>query len=100
MEHVLLSIRQVHEKRSIGGESIMNCGEARAWRTDKPSDDREVLTCGHAGCLVAYWSEANWWESWTGDKLDRPNVEPWAWQELPEKCKNHNTNEDKREGDG
>ena len=52
------------------------------WNYNTPGDDREVLTCGHAGQIVAYWAEGAWWESWCGQKMDRDNVRPWAWQDL------------------
>ena len=64
-----------------------NCGgpllNTQEWHIEPPDSDREVLTFGHSGLLVAYWSEDGWYEVWSGDSLDRDNVRPWCWRELP-----------------
>jgi len=54
------------------------------WRYDKPNNDRYVLGFGRAGHLIAYWSDGDWWEAWSGDPLGR--ARPWAWQELIPGC--------------
>lgn len=46
------------------------------WNYGVPEDDRDVLACGHAGPVVAYFAEGEWWESWGCECLNRDNVRP------------------------